>query len=117
MPAPPAFRLSAETCRLARWPQERQALAAAKSLPAAPKRRGGGRLSFLPSCCWAVRPPAREEEGNAEWQKRQPPAFPTHHPKSAKRTRVLLNTPQSTGLVSITLHKAGSLLRENQNPF
>jgi len=39
----------AETCRFARWPQERHALAAAQSL----------RPSFLPSCLREVFPPAR----------------------------------------------------------
>ena len=60
-----------------------------------------------------VPPGAREDI--ADWQKRQPPAFPTHHPKSAERSRVLLSTTQSRGLVSPTLNEAVSLLREDQD--
>ena len=44
-----------------------------------------------------------------------PTAFQTPTHKSAKRSRVLLNTPHSTGVVPTPLHKAASLLREDQD--
>ena len=90
-----------------------------RSLAAGAARARGGTKppvvvsAFLSSGGW---PPAREEK-TMRIGRNASLGFPTHHPKSAKRTRVLLNTPHSTGLVSTTLHKAGSLLRENQNPF
>ena len=88
-----------------------------RSLAAGAARARGGTKppavvsAFLSS--GGVPPGARED--NADWQKRQPPAFPTHPPKSAERSRVLLSTAQSIALVSPTLNKAVSLLRENQD--
>ncbi|MBN1425885.1 hypothetical protein JXA88_15150, partial [Candidatus Fermentibacteria bacterium] len=83
---------------------ERQALAAAKSL----------RLVVSAFLSSGGCPPAREEKAmrigrNASL------GFPAHHPKSAERSRVLLNTPQSIGSVSPTLNKAVSLLCEDKN--
>ena len=106
-PPPPSFRLSAETCRFARWPQERQALAAAKSLRLVVS-------AFVSSGRWPPARAMRRHCGMAETPilrlSRPPPIRAQNAPPFC------LNTPQSTGLVSTTLHKAGSLLRENQNP-
>jgi hypothetical protein len=60
-------------------------------------------------------PPARAKKRQLRNGRNASLGFPAHHPKSAKRARVLLNTPHSTGLVPTTLHQSGSLLREEQD--
>ena len=106
MPAPPAFRLSAETCRLARWPR------ATRGTRSRRQKASACRFCLLVVGRFGPRRAKKKAMRNGRNANLR---FPAHHPKSAKRTRVLLNTPHSTGLVSTTLHKAGSLLRQDQD--
>ncbi|MCO5062117.1 MAG: hypothetical protein M9963_09030 [Kiritimatiellae bacterium] len=76
-PAPARVSAFAETCRFARWPQERQALAAAKSLRLVARSPAA---SFCLLVFGRVAPGAREEETIADWQKRPAYGFPAHHP-------------------------------------
>ena len=106
MPAPPAFRLSAETCRLARWPR------ATRGTRSRRQKASACRFCLLVVGRFGPRRAKRKAMRNG---RNASLGFSTHHPKSAKRARVLLNTPQSTGFVPHTLHKSGSLLREDQD--